>query len=525
MSRTRKKHRTRPRSGSRSRGPQSAPTSSDLSARAPHPLFDWHLLGLTPRWVDRLATIVLIGVIIGCRIAAFPGSIWDQDEAYFAVAVVDFEPAENQPHPPWFPLFIGLAKIPHALGADPARSIQLVSALLGCWMIFPLISLWSGIIGRRLGVAAALLFMFLPGPWLLAGRGYSGTVATAFFAAGLAFWLSRPDNRWSPALGGVFVGLAVLTRPHLAPAALVALLLVVGWNSSPRWRAALMTFGATIGVGGIVLILATSGLEPLRNSLAEHSQYHFSRLQESSGAFTDSGLARCLVSPVVAWLWVILSCIGAWSVMRVRPTRRAAVVVVGALFGVLAIVVGASDPGHARYFVPVLALSTGFVVAALDLTRKPAVYGSIGVAMALSIWVVAPQLADYRAATSPAILALEEAATPTDSGASILVVDHSLISFVGLVKTTRERFPGVAYDNQIEAGQIPPPPPKYATAVFAEGHDVLVEHADERRVFRCSVDILRRLERDRYLDVVVARNPVLKGWVDDGRPYIVIDGD
>jgi hypothetical protein len=482
-------------------------------------------LGLTPRWVDRLATIVLIGVIIGCRIAAFPGSIWDQDEAYFAVAVVDFDPAENHPHPPWFPLFIGLAKIPHALGTDPARSIQLVSALLGCWMIFPLISLWSGIIGRKLGVAAALLFMFLPGPWLLAGRGYSGTAATAFFAAGLAFWLARADDRWSPALGGVFVGLAVLARPHLAPAALVALLLVVGWKSSARWRAALVTFGSTIGVGAIVLFLATSGLEPLQKVLAEHSQYHFSRLQESSGGLTDSGLARCLVSPVAAWLWVVLSCVGAWSVMRARPTRRAAVVVAGALFGVLVIVVGASDPGHAKYFVPVLALSSGFVVAVFDLSRRPMTFGCIGVAMALSIWVVAPQLADYRTATSPAILALEEAATPTDSGASILVVDHTLISFVALKKATRERFPGVAYDNQIETGQIPPPPPKYATAVFAGGHDALIEHADERRVFRCSVDILRRLERDRYLDVVVAKNPVLKGWVDDGRPYIVIDGD
>jgi hypothetical protein len=165
------------------------------------------------------------------------------------------------------------------------------------------------------------------------------------------------------------------------------------------------------------------------------------------------------------------------------------------------------------------------VVAALDHSRRSAVYGCIGVATALSIWAVAPQLADYRAATSPAILALEEAATPTDTGASILVVDHTLISFVGLVKATRGSFPGVAYDNQIEAGQIPPPPPKYATAVFAEGHDALIEHADERRVFRCAVDILRRLERDRYLNVVVAKNPVLKGWVDDGMPYIVIDGD
>jgi len=468
---------------------------------------------------------VLIGVIIGSRIAAFPGSIWDQDEAYFAVAVVDFDPAENHPHPPWFPLFIGLARIPHALGADPARSVQIISALLGCWIIFPLISLWSGIIGRRLGVAAALVFMFLPGPWLLAGRGYSGTAATAFFVAGLAFWLSRPDDRWSPALGGVFIGLAVLTRPHLAPAALVAVLLVVGWKSSPRWRAALVTFGSTVGVGAVVLILATSGIESLQSSLAQHSQYHFSRLQESSGGFTDSGLARCLVSPVAGWLWVVLACVGAWSVLRARPTRSVAAVVVGALFGVLVVVVGASDPGHARYFVPVLALSTGFVVAALDLTRRPAVYGCIGVAAVFSLWVVSPQLANYRAATSPAILALEEAGNPTDTGASILVVDHSLISFVSLVKATWVSFPGVAYDNQIEAGQIPPPPPKYTTAVFGEGHDALIEHADERRVFRCSVDILRRLERDRYLDVVVAKNPVLEGWVDDGKPYIVIDGD
>jgi len=525
LSRKKRKHRPRTRGGSRLEGPPEARATTGVSAGVPYPLFNLHLFGLQSRRLDLLVTVALISVVILSRIAAFQGSIWDQDEAYFATSVISFDPVENHPHPPWFPLFIGLAKVVHAMGADPARSLQIVSAVLGCWMLFPLVSLWSGIIGRKLGVAAAVLFLFLPGPWLLAGRAYSGTAATAFLVAGLAFWLGRRDDRWSPALGGILMGLAVLTRPQFLPVVLVTLVVLGGWKTAPRPRAAWAAFGTIMAVGAAALMLASSGLEPLLEAMEQHSRYHFGALPESSRIFAESGLVRCLLSPVAGWSWSILVLVGAWSTFRSRTSQRAAAVVISALVALLAVVIGASDPSHARYFVPLLALSTGFVVAALAVVRRSLAYGGVIAAVALSAAVVVPQLSSYRVATSPAIAALDEAVTSAGSEGSVLVADHTLISFVGLLKASREAFPAVIYDNQIEAGRIPPPPPSYSIAVFASGHGGLVEMESGRRIHTCSVPIVRTLERDRFLDIVVSTKPVLRGWVDDGKPYIIIDGD
>jgi hypothetical protein len=104
-------------------------------------------------------------------------------------------------------------------------------------------------------------------------------------------------------------------------------------------------------------------------------------------------------------------------------------------------------------------------------------------------------------------------------------VDHTLISFVKLAEARRGTFPPIIYDNQIEAGEIPPPPPKYSLAVYAEGNDRRLTMAHGQQTFSCAVPALRTLELGRFLDVTVSTNPVFEGWVDDGKPYIVVDGD
>jgi hypothetical protein len=495
------------------------------SDQALHPLFDFPLFALRSRRLDVLLTAALVGVVILSRVAAFPASIWDQDEAYFSGAIIAFDPSVNHPHPPWFPLLIALGKIVHVFGIDPSRSVQLVSAAFSCWMLFPLASLWSGVVGRRLGVVAAVLFLFLPGSWLLAGRAYSGTVATALLAAALAFWIHRPEDRRWQSLGGVFAGLAILARPHFLLAAAAALA-AARWRrpKGPRWRA-WAALAAVLCAGAVGLVVASSGIEPLRKALMRHSLYHFGALPEASMAFSSSGLTRCLLSPAAGWVWVLLVGAGVWATFRKAGSRRTAIVVCAALAAILAVVIGFSDPVNARYYVPVLALSSGFVVAVLATFGRGVAYAGTAVVVAASVAITGPQLAAYRTARAPTLHAIEWAVDESPPGASVLVADHTLIAFVSLLNACRPDFPAVIYDNQIESGGVPPPPPRYSTAVFTPSHGGLIEAERSRRLFSCSVPVLRRLERDRFLDIVVSSQPVLTGWVDDGRPYILIDGD
>ena len=523
MNKESKTKRSRPASRAVFRDETSASETS--KERTPHPLFDLHLLGLKVRWVDRLVTLVLLSTVVITRVAAFPGSIWDQDEAYFATAIMDFDPTENHPHPPWFPLWIVLGKVVHALGPDPAAALQIVSALFGCWMLFPLASMWAGILGRRLGVVAALFFLFLPGPWLLAGRAYSGTAASALFVAALAFWIGRREDRWSAHLGGAFAGLSVLVRPHFLPATLVALFSLGRKRASSRILPAWLIFGTVVALGFTSLVVASSGLGPLTTALEKHSAYHFGALPDATLSFSESGLVRCLLNPTAALLWIILAVAGSIVTMRASLSRPASMVLTGALLAILLIVIGGSDPVHARYFIPVLAMSSGFVVAAATAVSTPFAIGLVVGSVLLSITSVLPQLSAYRTEICPPMLAIESAVQPTDNGSRVLVVDHTLISFVKLAEARRGAFPPVIYDNQIEAGKIPPPPPNYSLAVYAEGHDHHLTMARGRQTFSCTVPVLRTIELGRFLDVTVSTNPVFEGWVDDGKPYIVVDGD
>jgi hypothetical protein len=233
---------------------------------------------------------------------------------------------------------------------------------------------------------------------------------------------------------------------------------------------------------------------------------------------------RCLNNPVAAFAWIMMTIVGWIATMRGARSREASKMIAGTLSAVVIVVVGASDPVHARYFVPVLALSSGFVVAAAAAASSSLAIGvSVG-SILLSATVVAPQLAAYRTEICPALLALNFAANTAGEGPQLLVVDHTLISFVNLTEATRQTYPPIIYDNQIEAGEIPPPPPKYSVAVHARGHAGLLIMEGRRRAFSCQVPIVRTIELGRFLDVTVSTNPVFEGWVDDGKPYIVING-
>ena len=180
---------------------------------------------VTPRYLA--VKVALVFLVCLSRAAVFPASIWEQDEAYFAAAVVDINLTDSAPHPPFFPLWIGIGRALHLLGLEPAASLQVAGAALGSLVLLPMVALWSRFLSPGLALAASCLGLFAPGVWLLSGRAFTGTAATALVVAALACW-ARPDpSRAWVAAGSVAAGLAVLVRPHfglVVAAAMVSLL-------------------------------------------------------------------------------------------------------------------------------------------------------------------------------------------------------------------------------------------------------------------------------------------------------------
>jgi MFS family permease len=476
-----------------------------------------------PRW-DVALTVFLVALVIVGRIAAFPASIWEQDEAYLALGVGHFDPGVNHPHPPWFPLWLLMGKIIAAFGVEAAASLRILSAFFSVCMIFPLVALWSHLLERRLAVGAALLFLFLPGSWLLAGRAFTGTAATVFLVAALALWIGegREVSSWRSFSGGILGAAAILIRPHFFPLVGVALLIL----TARRMLKPVAALAALLSAGLVAfsgLCFAAGGLQPLISALNKHAEYHFSRLPEASIDIGTFGLSRYLGGQMPAILWIFLTLVGILASMRTKTGWRSSVLVLAAVLGVIVLeVLTMANPAHPRYFVPIAALSCGFVLYALNLLGPRIASGAAVTAVLVSGIVITPELSTYRIQTSPPLAAMRHAVQLARAQNHILVVDRTLVSFHDYVKAGGSDFPPVVFDFQILDGSAPPPPPDYSIAVYDKDNHQFITSGPETRQFSCSSPMVRRMGQGRFLDLVVATQPVFKGWKKQSKPYIIV---
>jgi hypothetical protein len=475
--------------------------------------FDLHLFGLRRRALDAGLTVLVVALVIASRWAAFPASIWEQDEAYFASAAVTLDVADHHPHPPWFPLWIGVGHVlHHGAGFSPAVGLQIASAVLSVWMVFPMTAFWSRLMARREAVLASLLFLFSPAPWWFSGRGFTGTAATALLLLALALWLDGGRRRIA---AGGSAALAILVRPHVA-VVVGGISVWLAWRSRKRsdlTGPSLVAIGV-VAAGTIAFAVAAGGVAPLSEAFGQHWGYHFGALDRAELTFSGSGLARSLVHPWVAGLWVVLAAAGLVRSRKGGAAWTMATIATGTL---LALILVLSNPAHARYFVPVLALTSGFVVTGC---RRWAVV-VVPVAVAASALWVGPQLGEYRTAVSPPLAALRQAAWEAHQIDGILVVDRTLASFVDFERARGRLRTTVVPDALIVAGATAPPPAARTVAVFDHGRDQLLLNADQRVVFSATLPAARRLAQDRFLDVTVARHATLDNPHDVPGPFAI----
>ena len=85
---------------------------------------------------QRSIAIALAAVCALSRFAAMARSLWDWDETLLCLGMRAYDVASHHPHPPGFPVFIGLAKVARLVLHDDFRSLQAVSLLAGM-LLFP----------------------------------------------------------------------------------------------------------------------------------------------------------------------------------------------------------------------------------------------------------------------------------------------------------------------------------------------------------------------------------------------------
>jgi len=487
----------------------------------PGPLFSLRLFGLRHRWADGAASVTLLLILTCSRFAAFPASIWEQDEAYFGCGVISFDATANHPHPPWFPLWMAAGKATAKFVDQPTRGLQIVSACASVYIVFPLLSLWCIWLRRELALAATLLYLFNPAAWVLSGRAFSEPLATLLTILALALWFDRVPNTSRNIAGSVAAGLCLITRAHffvpLAPVILYQTLRSTAWRQRLATVAPLLVLVAA-GYGSV--LIHAGGFAPLLAAISSHGGYHFGELAGADLVFGLSGIARAFLFPAAAFSWIVAVMIGfavSWARRRKLAGLSSLFLLVVVPFCVL--VYGLSWAGNVRYVLPLVALGWGFAMVGIATlvgrwALPLAVLCLIGLVMP-----IAPELGAYRTISSPPVRALEHCLAEARRRGAVIVTDRTLASFFDYERRRHGIGLTVLHDSQIGI-DTPPPPPWLTMAIFDVASGGFVGRAGSTKSFSCEQRWLRRLSQGRFLDITVATEAEVYDVNSENKPLI-----
>src|SRR5262249_26024240 len=141
--------------------------------------------------------VILLTVVCGSiKTATVPASLWEWDDMLFAGALSDYDVTIHSPHPPGYPLFIGITKPFFWLLKDEYAALTAVSLIFSCLLAPALYYLYYAIFrDKRVAFAGALLCSFMPNVWFYSGSGRSDMPGMAMGMIGLGLMLRGMESR------------------------------------------------------------------------------------------------------------------------------------------------------------------------------------------------------------------------------------------------------------------------------------------------------------------------------------------
>lgn len=203
-------------------------------------------------WTFRPEEIAGALVVLLTRLLTLPRTPWELDELLFTRGVIDFEPQDSRPHPPGYPLLIGLGKVVRLFVDDP-------------WLALVVLSVIASVIGfiafaravatmtadRTTGCIASLVFYFSASMLVHGTLALSDATMLMFVALALlaGAQLRAEPRAVTAAAFGLWISAAIGTRPQMAIALVPVFAVVVTTMKSWRHRA------LAVGAMGLVSLL------------------------------------------------------------------------------------------------------------------------------------------------------------------------------------------------------------------------------------------------------------------------------
>ncbi len=406
--------------------------------------------------------VVALGALLVCsRWFLAPRYLYYFDSVNFALALEEFDPAQHQPQPPGYPLFVVVTRVLHWLVPAPEQTFLLAGILVSAAAMLLLFKTAARLFSPPVALIAVLLLLFNPAFWL---GGITNQVrvclAAGSCAVALLAWRSlEPEApaRWLYATAAA-LGIAAGFRPALL-LLLFPLLLYAGLRArrSPhQWLLAGLVLTACVVPWAAFTIYASGGPRHFLQALLDYSQTQFSPTSALFGA--DAPSAWRMAKMAVIWNGLgVLSWIWALPLLWRRPAlpllRNAAVFLLvwflpAFLFHAL---VHVGDPDHTLVTAPILCLVGGVLLSQIGAQagRRARQRMACAVAAAVALNVVLflrPLPGVARACSYPAVRNLDVTVSTTFQsirelrrGRPITLVSyHSLVTWRHLSYYFRE---------------------------------------------------------------------------------------
>lgn len=421
-------------------------------------------------WLLGLATVA------AARLLTLPKSLWEWDEVLFVRGVVHFDPLHHSPHPPGYPLLIGLGKVMAWITGDPFTGLVALSVISSCVGFLALASAFRSVVGERAGVAGALLFHLSPAMLVYGPLALSDPPALMFLSLALAAAGRLIEKGTMPPIQaalalGAFASAAIGCRPQLCLAVLPMLavtLALAGWRRAWIVLSAFITVSLLWFVPLVVAVGGPAGMLPFLTRQAGLVAT-YDATQPRAGMGWMRVAIRFLAHPWGdRWLSLpvlLLAGVGAFAARRFRTALPLAVLTLVELTFALSVM----NPRDAvRYALPGMvgiAFAAGVGADALGRRLRIPAWALAGLFAAVSVHYTWPLLAARTRTESPPVQAIRwiQASLPPQTA---FLLDKELAAHVDHLLPKSER---MLVDAGLQAYADKPGRPVWLIADGASG--------------------------------------------------------
>ncbi len=223
---------------------------------------------------ERLTAWVLAVVVAVSRWPALSLTLWDWDEALFALALRDYDVVAHHPHPPGFPLFIALARTLTEL--TPLDAFHALQCIAFCASLFLFPAMFF--LAREMRVpaftalGASLLLAFFPNVWFYGGTAFSDVPSLVLALAAAALLLRGCRSDGALLAGAVVLGIAAGFRPQNLLIGFVPMLLAFRYRRRTALAGAAVVAAIVVGSYGAAAFFS-GGWDVYRAALVRHERY------------------------------------------------------------------------------------------------------------------------------------------------------------------------------------------------------------------------------------------------------------